>query len=321
MIHKIATIVQKEVKDSLRDPGAIIAALLYTFIGPAIVLTIMSFLSNNLGSDRDPKVYADIQGGTQSNTFLQFLSDNSINDQDTSSIKVIIPNDFDEQLKNGDQGTIVIKADLGKHGITVNTIRTKINSYGNIIIKERLAPYDLNTNDIRPIAIALESPENTSVLGKSLISLITLSFCMAVAFTGMSLSIDMTVGERERLTLEPLLAQPITPLEIIAGKWTTSIIMALIGCGFTAILLTIIFATSSYTTSDLEFNFNGFTAFKIFVYLIPMCALFSSIQIAIALFAKTYKEGIYYLSLSGVGPMAASFMDAEITAKLNFLPI
>jgi sodium transport system permease protein len=36
---------------------------------------------------------------------------------------------------------------------------------------------------------------------------------------GMPLALDATAGERERQSLEPLLATPATAGEIVAGKW------------------------------------------------------------------------------------------------------
>ncbi|MCC3862305.1 ABC transporter permease [Pseudemcibacter aquimaris] len=320
MLNGIFIIAQKEIKDALRDPGAMIAAILYTVIGPALLMTVFAFMPPN--GTGNLKKSIDLVIDDKSTEIARFLEENNFILDENSPIKVIVPNDIDSALANGEQRRIVIDADLTKTRAIVTDLRATLEEYNNEILRERLKAYDLTIEYIEPIRLQTDTVVQVrSALGKTLISMISLSFFMAIAFTGMSLSIDMTAGERERMTLEPLLAQPVSTLTIISGKWLTSFSVAMFGSAITATLLTLIFMYKPEVADRFDVYLNGFDALKIYISLIPLCAMFAALQVSVALFAKSYKEGIYYLSLSGIGPMTAAFMDPEIVENFTFLPL
>ena len=58
----------------------------------------------------------------------------------------------------------------------------------------------------------------------------------AAVMGGMAAALDTTAGERERVSLEPLLTTPVAPLELATGKWlavsllnATAVVLTLIG--------------------------------------------------------------------------------------------
>ena len=288
MLNSIITIAGKEIKDALRDPGSMVAAFLYTVIGPAVVYTLLTILPGaNTGTINKS---IDIIGDAPK--IISYLKDQDFILDNNSPVKVTLPDNIEETLASGKQSNISIEANMSIASTTVGALRGALLSYSNLIIEERLKEYDLTPDYISPIKLQIENSAPTNFINQSLISLMTLSFFMAIAFTGMSLSIDMTAGERERMTLEPLLAQPVTTASIMTGKWAASMIMAMLGSAVTVTLLTVIFSVSPSAETANSIQFGGFTALKIFIYLIPLCAVFAAVQVAVALFARSYKEGI-----------------------------
>lgn len=317
MINSIITIAQKEIKDALRDPGSMIAAMLYTVIGPAVVWTVLTVLPGGESGAINKSI--DIIGDAPK--FISYLEEQDFILDEASPVKLTLPDSIDETIASGKQSNISIEADMSIARSTVGALRGALLSYSNLIIEERLELHGLSPEYISPLKLRVVDTAPTNFVNQSLISLMILSFFMAVAFTGMSLSIDMTAGERERMTLEPLLAQPVTTASIMTGKWAASMIMAMLGSAITAIVLVVIFSLSEAAEAPNSIQFGGFTALKVFIYLIPLCAVFAALQVAVALFARSYKEGMYYLSLSGLGPMIVSFMPDEMLTKFNYLPL
>lgn len=126
---------------------------------------------------------------------------------------------------------------------------------------------------------------------------------LLMMFTGgMYPVIDMTAGEKERKTMEALLAAPAARKEVVLGKNLAAM---------TAIFITAILTLGSLTYSLKSSNLNSksaevqemmrtipldaHTLTMIAVTLIPLAMFAASLMFAIALFARSYKEGQSYL--------------------------
>lgn len=112
-------------------------------------------------------------------------------------------------------------------------------------------------------------------------------------------AIDMCAGEKERGTLETLLVSPASRLEIVMGK-----LLAVMSFSLGTCLLNLagFAATGLFVLPHL--NAGGVSLFAappwgtlgwLIVALVPVSALFSAIALALAAFARSSKEGQYYL--------------------------
>ncbi len=126
---------------------------------------------------------------------------------------------------------------------------------------------------------------------------------LLMMFTGgMYPIIDMTAGEKERKTMEALLASPASRMEIVLGKNFAAM---------TAIFITAILTLGSLAYSLKSSKMSGkspevqemmrtipldaHTLTFIAITLIPLAMFAASLMFAIALFARSYKEGQSYL--------------------------
>ena len=126
-----------------------------------------------------------------------------------------------------------------------------------------------------------------------LVILLMFSGCMYPA-------IDMTAGEKERRTLEILLASPAGRDEIVLGK-----IMAATTASFTTAVLTVVSLLVSFRYGFTGSKMGAFIGaanvqlrdvLLVLVAVMPTAITAASIMIAIALFAKSFKEGQSYLT-------------------------
>ncbi len=117
-------------------------------------------------------------------------------------------------------------------------------------------------------------------------------------------AIDLCAGEKERGTLETLLCSPAERSEIAWGKLLTIMtfsmatsILNLMSMGLTgAFIVSRIAMLGEGATSRLAIGTPPVGAvFWLLLALVPLSALFSAISLAIAAFAKSSKEGQYYL--------------------------
>lgn len=144
-------------------------------------------------------------------------------------------------------------------------------------------------------------------------------------------AIDLTAGEKERGTLETILASPAGRLEIAAGKFL---------CVFTAALVTVLLGALSMTiTSSFGFaNLDESTAQAgaglalnpaslgvVVLMMIPTAVLFSAALLALAVMARSYKEAQSYVSplmFIVIIPSMVAFMPGlELNAAWAFVPV
>ena len=148
---------------------------------------------------------------------------------------------------------------------------------------------------------------------------------------GMYTVIDMTAGEKERKTLEALLASPAGRDEIVLGK----ILAAMTAIALTAALTLTSVVLSVRTgfgsknpqvrTMMQAIPLDTHTLSLIALTLIPLIVFAASAMIAIAIHARSYKEGMSYLSplmLLVVFPALLGGMPGmEVTPMLCLIPI
>ena len=108
-------------------------------------------------------------------------------------------------------------------------------------------------------------------------------------------AIDLTAGERERGTLETLMAAPVPRFGILFSKFVAVLTVAVL----TAMLNLIgMFATVWAFQLDKQFGvgvFNFSVMFQILLLLVLFAAFFSALLLAVTSFAKSFKEAQVYL--------------------------
>ena len=113
---------------------------------------------------------------------------------------------------------------------------------------------------------------------------------MAIVMGGMFAAIDSTAGERERGSLEPLMMNPVSGLQLAIGKTlAVATVSALI------VILTVLsfFPAQNIIGNDAlraEFQFGSHDALAFLMILLPLAMALSSLQVALSLTCKSFKE-------------------------------
>jgi len=145
-------------------------------------------------------------------------------------------------------------------------------------------------------------------------------------------AIDLGAGEKERGTMETLLISPATRTEIVVGKFFTVMLFSyltallnLVSMGFTSQhMLSAIGSARSSPIGDISFP--PLTSMVwVVLFALPIAALFSALSLALAMFARSSKEGQYYLTpllMVALGlTLFTMFPGVELTAYYSVLPV
>jgi sodium transport system permease protein len=224
---------------------------------------------------------------------------------------VVLRNSADEKSRIAYRGTIEALA-----------------GWEQAVLRERLDRAKLPAKLATPIAAHTIEVAEKSQIAAGIWSKLFPALLVMMAVTGAFYpAVDVGAGEKERGTMETLLICPASRTEIVMGKFLTvaafSIVTALLN--LLCMGLTGKYALSTLTASG-QIPAPGFAAiFWIVVLLIPLAAMFSALSLAIATFARSSKEGQYYLTPLLMVTMGVTFFclspGVEIQPLHSMLPI
>jgi len=191
-----------------------------------------------------------------------------------------------------------------KSHITFGRVASVFDHWEDKILEQRLELASLPKNLHRPVAARGTDLAMAEQLSSKLWSQLFPGLLVLMSVTGAFYpAIDLGAGEKERGTMETLLICPATRTEIVLGKFftvmtfsITTALLNLISMGMTGrYMVGLIGMRSAPDTAMPALPSLGDIAW-IVVFLVPLAAMFSSLCLALATFARSSKEGQYYLT-------------------------
>jgi sodium transport system permease protein len=345
-----AIVYRKELTDSLRDRRTVISMIVVPLLLVPVLTIFVGIISARvigramietptimiIGAENSPQIVAglrklpDVQIVPASPDFAQQIVDKKIR------AAVEIPSDFDATISRGETAKVRIDIYEGElnSGFGADKLQKFFRDFRDRAIRDRLAAHHLPENLAQPVLV-----EETNVAPPEKVSGVVLGglvpyFVIILALTGtMHPAMDLTVGEKERGTIETILCSPISRTSLVFGKFlmvlTASLstaILAIASMGLTlAAAAKLAGGVPHITDMGLQFNVSPVAIFWIFVMIVPLAVLFSAVLLAISLFAKSFKEAQSYLSpltLVVIAPaIIAVLPGVELNAVLSLIPI
>jgi len=205
-------------------------------------------------------------------------------------------------------------------------IRSKLDFVSKQILAKRLL--DLKVPQ-RPEPIRIELRALPSPEGKGGFPLASVAPFMLILMTitgAVYPAIDLTAGERERGTLEMLMAAPVPRLSILFAKYSAVLTVALLTA-----LINVAAMTATLYLTDVgrlivgEGGLSGRTILQGLAALALFVGFFSALLLALASFARSFKEAQAYLiplMLVALAPGVISlFPGVELTAATAAAPL
>ncbi len=319
----------KEVRENLRDRRTVINTLITgPLFAPLIfVLSINTIVSRELDKAERPLVLPVI-GAEHAPNLIEALrqqrveikpgpadAERAVREQD-ADVVLRIPEKYAEDWNKGQPAQVEIVYDESQRdaGSSVNRLRGMLDSYGQRSGALRLLARGLSPAVMRPLVVAERDQSTPQGRSGLMFGMLPYFFILGAFIGGMALAIDTTAGERERQSLEPLLANPVPRGQILAGKLAATTAFAV-----TTVMLSIIaFSVAGHFMPTERIGMvlqigPRFLASTLFV-MLPLAMLLASLQTMVAAFARSYREAQTYLSLLMFVPVIPTLM-------LSILPI
>ena len=124
-------------------------------------------------------------------------------------------------------------------------------------------------------------------VGQILGSMMPMMLILMSLLGGFLPAIDLTAGEKERGTMQTLLCAPLRPIEIISGKFLAVFTISLLTALANVVSMSFTLGRILGGEAPVPFSIYALT----FALLIPVSFLFSALFLALAVFARDYKDG------------------------------
>ena len=340
---------RKELTDSLRDRRTLISMV----VVPIVIMPLMSIGITVLmisvigkavheipkvmilGGESSPKALADLKAVKD----LEFVPVEPDYRQQISDKKiraaVDLPSGFDESLKDGKEATVKIyhySGDL-KSGIAVGKVEDSLNKYRDTTVKLRLEAHNLPANLVEPFKVEKENVAPPEKVSGAAIGGFLPYFVIILCLTGaMYPAIDLSAGEKERGTIETILCSPVSRTHIVLGKFLMVLtaalctaVLAIISMGVSFSVAKTYMAGRGGADNPLNASIGLKAIGAVFFMVLPLAVFFAAAMLAIALFAKSYKEAQSYLSpliiLVVLPAIAGILPGVELNARLAMIPV
>ncbi len=193
-----------------------------------------------------------------------------------------------------------------KSAFAYQRVRLVLSAWEQRLLQDRLSEARLPAGLAKPVDPELFDVAIARQVSASLWSKMFPTLLIIMAVTGAFYpAVDVAAGEKERGTMETLLISPARRSEIVLGKFFTvltfsisTVLLNLLSMGITGkyvVALARNDALSRMGADSLPFP-GPWELTWLIVLLLPLSAFYSAISLALATFARSTKEGQYYLT-------------------------
>lgn len=321
----------KEIKNAFRDKKTLFATILF----PLLFTTIILFATDHLfDRDETKDVKYNIAANNVNNSFMRALqktdsfvvkkvNEKSVEESIRSEkilVYFVIDKDFDHGLHTSDQSNkMKIIAKYNGSSIrsleALSAVTSFSDEFNKFAMDQQLSKYNITASSLKKLSIHeddISSATTSSVSVNLIIPMMLLLYCcLGAAGT----ATEVTAGEKERGTLEPLLASGASRSGIVLGKIFATALIGMIAGIFSVsgVLAYCIVSRSKVVVISLP----------LIISLMAIAAVtsvfFAAIHLMLGIYSRSNKESQTYSSLLEFVALAPSVFTYML--DLNNVPV
>lgn len=258
-----------------------------------------------------------------------------------ADVVVIVPDDLMKSIEAGKAANleIVYNSSDDRGQIAYGRVRDAVARWNELVLAKRLKADSKTADYATPIREKVQdvatARESSGQIWSRMLPFLLVIMSLTGAFYP---AIDLCAGEKERGTMETLLISPARRTEIVAGKFLTILTSSLVTAAMNLVSLAL---TSWQLLGQVGKSTGGpgggpsalaslslpspWVMVLAFFILIPIAAFLSAVCIALAVMAKSTKEGQYYLTPVMMVAFPLTYMTlvpgVELTPAYALMPL
>jgi sodium transport system permease protein len=329
---------RKELADALRDRRTWMVVLFSSILaGPISLLLLSKFVASVEESVARREVF--IAGAAAAPTLANFIQRAGgavkeapadfrelVRSGELQNAVVVVPPDFEARLRRGEPIRLDVVFDdtssrsQGPARATLGMLRAFSRELGS----QRLIARGVGLQVLSPVDVEEINLAAGNSRGAQLLFIVPWLALLGAVVGAISVAIDVTAGERERGSLEPLLMNPVSTPAIVLGKWAvvaacSAAVVVLTLAGFRAAMA---FISSESLSALMQFGAAESALFL--AMLLPFAAMIAAVNMFAATYGRSHKEAQTYASyltmLVNFAPVIPLFLSVRDAAWQLFVP-
>ncbi|MDL5364285.1 ABC transporter permease [Xanthomonas sp. NCPPB 2654] len=321
LFRTVFTVMRKELRDLGRDRRTLaLALLLGPLLYPALILGMGALAESRVRTQIDKPLDIPVIGREHAPNLVAFLAAQGLNavappkdltaairNQDID-LALRIGDDYAQAWREGRPALVEIVKDSTRRDadIPATRVQAALSMYSQQVGALRLLARGVDAQVARPLDIATQDLATAEAKRGALLSILLPVLLTITSFIGGAyLILDATAGERERQSLEPLLATPASRGAIVSGKIAAACVV-----GLASLLLTLLaFKLSAQFASGIgrQLNVSFVAMLQMLFVLLPMLFIGTSLLTVLAAAAKSMKEAQSHMTWLMLLPMLPGY--------------
>ncbi len=311
-LRHTTVVLAKEMRDHLRDRRSLLLGLVYPLLGPALLGGLLTFASTNFQRQAGAQLTVAAVGTEHAPGLVEFFKKNGVTMKPAPAnpraavrtgkepLVLIIP----PEAAGRDRFTVRMLIDLNRmaNASSTVTVMELLNAFSKRTARRLMEARKLDPGMVQPIVIEHINVAHKPNIASFFYNMITPLVMFMVFLGGAHIAVDLTAGERERGSLEPLLSAPVKRWELLLGKSVAAFLFTLFSMIVSFAAFRVILGAVAASSSNLAPPPDTQVFINMFVVAVPLMVLAVTMQIAIASVSRSMKEAQIYLGLLPVIP-------------------
>jgi sodium transport system permease protein len=342
MKPKFLIVFLKEFKETMRDKRALGLIALFTLMYPVMLGYLLNQQIDRSTKPEREGIQLAVIGAAQAPTLMAQLKQKNITVQrrepmDEAAItellrsrKVVAVLRLDKKFAENYRAMRPAPLELwfdsaADTGPQQRDVEDVLQAYSSNIAGARLLAHGVSPATLSPVKVQRYDTSSNAARSAGVIGTV-LGFLFLPAFIcGMSAAVDSTAGERERRSLEVLMAQPARPWDLVCGKWLAAGSLAVLGITLELALAHAILSWLPLEEIGMSWRVTWSDLAYVCIASIPLSLFAAAIQVALAMNAKSFKEAQSVLSFVMLVPMipgvAVSMLELKTAIWMYTVPM
>jgi sodium transport system permease protein len=312
VIARLARVVLvKELTDGLRDRRSISMALLFPLLGPLVLAGSLALLGKDLQAAAEGPLQLPVAGREHAPALVAFLAEGGLEPADApaeperavragqADFVLVLGPDFGARLREGRPAPVRLIVDASRRAAKVGAdrVRGRLEQWRRLTATQRLILRGVHPGVIEPLAVEEVDVSTAESRGALLFSVLPYFLVLAVFMGGMAVAIDATAGERERQSLEPLLANPVPHASLVLGKLGAASTFALLALTETLLGFSILPRLDAIQALGLPIRLDPGVLLRLFLLSLPLLLAANAFVVLVAARARTFRAAQSTMSL------------------------
>ncbi len=342
MKSKFTVVFLKELKEHLRDRRSLMMLALFVLMYPLMLGYMLNHMIERatkperegmelavIGAQQAPTLMAQLKQKNITVTQLGPMDEEAITRllRERRAVAVLRLDDkYAESYADMRPARIELWYDsASEDGPRQRDIEEVLNSYSSTIAGARLLAHGVSPAIMAPVKVQRYDTGSNASRSASMIGAILGILFLPAFLCCLSAAVDSTAGERERRSLEVLMAQPVSPFKLVAGKWTAAATLSIVGLSLELGLAHGILSWLPLEEVGMSWRVTSLDLLRVCLAAIPLCLFAAAAQIALAMNSKSYKEAQSVLSIFTLVPLlpglAVSMMEIDTATWMYAVPM